>query len=84
MPYEDFNAGILKAGELTATVIRKRVEGWFQFSSDELAPMLKERDQLLHRVRQESNEEAIEQLKLELAQKKRCIHDAISIAKAKY
>ena len=24
MPYEDFNAGILKAGELTATVIRKR------------------------------------------------------------
>ena len=84
MPYEDFNAAVLQAGELTATIVRTRVEGWFQFSSDTLAPMIAERDQLLHQIRQESDETILLQLKQALTQKKRHIYDAVGIAKAKY
>ena len=34
MSYDDFNGCIIKAGELTALIVKKKCEGWFQFNRD--------------------------------------------------
>jgi hypothetical protein len=51
MSYDDFNKCILKAAELTAVKVSKKNEGWFQFSRAEVAPLLEERNKMLHQVR---------------------------------
>ncbi len=49
--YDDFNKCILRASELTTVKVSNKNEGWFQFSRAEMAPLLKERNKLLHQVR---------------------------------
>ncbi len=48
MDYDDYQEIILQAGMLTATHHKQQCEGWFQMSRATLAPLLKERNQVLH------------------------------------
>ena len=86
MSYEDFHDHVIKAGELTAMVIQRNCEGWFQFSRDTLAPLIETRNQKLHALRQLSNaNEAITTpLKDELRQMNRHVSDAVSLAKSRW
>jgi hypothetical protein len=38
MDYDKYNAAILKAGELTMAINKRKCEGWFQLSRATLAP----------------------------------------------
>jgi hypothetical protein len=38
--FTEFNASILQVGKLTATVLKEKCKGWFQFSQDMLDPLL--------------------------------------------
>jgi hypothetical protein len=51
MEYDDYQAMIMKAGELTTTHHKRKGDGWFQMSCTTLAPLLKEHNQLLHSVK---------------------------------
>jgi hypothetical protein len=55
MDYDKYNAAILKAGELTMTINRRKCEGWFQLNRATLAPLLTNCNQLLHAVKQSSH-----------------------------
>jgi hypothetical protein len=48
MDYDSYQELILQAGALTATHHKRQCEGWFQMSRATLAPLLKERNQVLH------------------------------------
>jgi hypothetical protein len=53
--YEDFNDTIKKAGEETALLVKSRCADWFQFNTEELAPPIEERNQLLHALCSSAN-----------------------------
>ncbi len=46
--YDEFQTVILKAGALTATYQKHQCNGWYQMSRATLAPLLKERNEVLH------------------------------------
>jgi hypothetical protein len=48
MDYNSYQEVILQAGALTATHHKCQCKGWFQMSHTTLAPLLKERNQVLH------------------------------------
>ena len=78
---------ILEAGKLTATVIKKKCEGWFQFSANTLPPLIKERNELLHTIRSSSHqlpEAAIINMKSNLQLQHRRIKATVSLAKANW
>ena len=87
MDYDTFNECVIKAGELTATIVKKKCEGWFQFSRESMAPLLEERNAALHNLRQvESSAPSliIDELKRELKVMKKKVADAVCIAKARW
>jgi hypothetical protein len=49
--YDDYQAIIMKARELTATHHKRQCDGRFQMSCTTLALLLKERNQLLHSIK---------------------------------
>jgi hypothetical protein len=48
MDYDTYQEAILQPGALTATHHKKQCTGWFQMSRTTLAPLLTERNQILH------------------------------------
>ena len=44
MDYDEYNAAILKAWELTMTINKRKCEGWFQLNRATLAPLLTNRN----------------------------------------
>jgi hypothetical protein len=55
MDYDEYNAAILRAGNLTMTINKRKCEGWFQLRCATLAPLLSSRNQFLHAIRQASH-----------------------------
>jgi len=51
MDYDSYQEAILQAGALTATHHKRKCEGWFQMSRATLAPLLTERNQVLHALK---------------------------------
>ena len=84
MEYDDYQATIMKAGELTATHHKRQCDGWFQMSRTTLAPLLKERNQLLHSVKrmQHLSTEIQASVQADLKRLNRHIAHAVSHAKA--
>jgi hypothetical protein len=48
MPYEDFNKEIKKVGKETPLLVKSKGNDWFLFNQDYLAPLIDERNQLIH------------------------------------
>jgi len=88
MDYEQFNKSILKAGEMTATIIKENCEGWYQYNRETIAPILDEKNKLLHKYRSlvgnNEPEEMISKVKKELNLKNKHAKEAISLAKARW
>jgi hypothetical protein len=55
MDYNEYNPEILRAGDLTMTINKRKCDGWFQLSQATLAPFLSSRNQLLHAIRRASH-----------------------------
>jgi hypothetical protein len=55
MDYDEYNAAVLKAGELTMTVTKQKCAGWFQLSRATPVPLLSNRNQLPHAVKRASH-----------------------------
>ena len=53
--YDNFMTAILQAARDTATKAKATDVGWFQRSQSTLAPIIEERNKLLHKVRQFTN-----------------------------
>ncbi len=51
MDYNEYNAAVLKARELTMTANKQKCKGWFQLSRATLTPLLSNRKQLLHAIK---------------------------------
>jgi hypothetical protein len=51
MDYDSYQEEILQAGALTATHHKRQCRGWFQMSQATLAPLLAERNQVLHAIK---------------------------------
>jgi hypothetical protein len=49
--YDSYQEVILQVGALTATHHKCQCEGWLQMSRTTLAPLLKERNQVLHAIK---------------------------------
>jgi hypothetical protein len=84
MEYDDYQAMIMKAGELTATRHKRQCDGWFLMSCTTLAPLLKEHNQLLHSVKRMQHLSAKIQATVQVDLKclNRHIAHAVSHAKA--
>ena len=52
--YDDFNQHIMTAGEFTATLVKEKCEGWFQFNRQELAPIIEQRNKTQHLLKRTS------------------------------
>jgi hypothetical protein len=50
MDYDEYNAAILKAGDLTMTINKKKFKWWFQLQCATLTPLLSS-----HAIRQASH-----------------------------
>jgi hypothetical protein len=83
MDYDEYNAAILKAGELTMTINKQKCEGWFQLSRATLAPLLTNRNQLLHAVKQSSHLPQSVQSTMQADLRRLNRHIAISVSHAK-
>ena len=46
--YDNFNECILKSGKQTATIIKHKCEGWFNFILETISPLLKQKNKLLY------------------------------------
>lgn len=66
--YDEFMATTLKAGELSAMIIKANGEGWYQFGHKALSPILDERNKALHMIRQATDipDEVLEHLQSKL------------------
>jgi hypothetical protein len=53
MEYDDYQETILQVGALTATHHKRQCEGWFQMSRIMLAPLTKDRNEILHAINHE-------------------------------
>ena len=86
MDYDEYNEIILKAGELTATTHKQTCDRWFQMSRSTLAPLLSERNKILHCVKQSAHlpPQIQATMKADLVRLNRHIAIAVSHAKAKY
>ena len=51
MDYDSYQEAILQAGALTATNHKKQCTGWYQMSRSTLAPLITERNQILHALK---------------------------------
>jgi hypothetical protein len=51
MDYDKYQEAILQAGALTATNHKRKCNGWFQMSRITLAPLITERNQVLHAIK---------------------------------
>jgi hypothetical protein len=82
--YDDYQEIILKAGMLTATYHKQQCNGWFQMSHATLAPLLKERNEVLHATNQCHHLPAViqETMRADLKQLNRHVAHAVSHAKA--
>ena len=51
LAYEEFNELVLAAGAETALLVKSTCDDWFQFSLDDLAPAIAERNTIIHTLR---------------------------------
>jgi hypothetical protein len=86
MDFTEFNASILQAGKLTATVLKEKCKGWFQFSRDTLNPLLTKRNQLLHTLCCSHNlasDDIVNTIHADLHRAQCHVNNAVSLAKSK-
>jgi hypothetical protein len=86
MEYNEYNAAILRAGDLTMIINNRKCEGWFQLSHGTLAPLLSSHNQLLHAIRRTSHLPKSVQATMQgdLQQLNRHVTISVSHAKAKW
>ncbi len=84
MEYDDYQEIILQAGVLTATHHKRQSEGWFQMSRITLAPLLKERNEILHAINHELPIVTQDIMQAELKCLNRHVAHAVTHAKAKW
>ncbi len=84
MDYDSYQEAILQAGALTATHHKKQCTGWFQMSRATLAPLLTERNQVLHALKctHHLSPDIHATMQSDLKQLNRHIVHAVSYAKA--
>jgi hypothetical protein len=84
MDYDSYQEAILQAGALTATHHKKQCTGWFQMSRATLAPLLTERNQVLHALKRTHHlsPDIHATMQSDLKQLNRHIAHAVSHAKA--
>ena len=83
MEYNDYQAMIMKAGELTATYHKHQCDGRFQMSHTTLAQLLKECNQLLHSVKRMQHLSAKIQATVQVDLKRLNHHIAHAVSHAK-
>jgi hypothetical protein len=84
MDFTEFNASILQSGKLTATVLKEKCKGWFQFSQDMLNPLLTKQNQLLHTLCRSHNlasDDIVNTIRADLRCAQCHVNDAVSLAK---
>ena len=84
MDYDEYQEAILQAGALTATHHKRKCNGWFQMSRITLAPLITERNQVLHAIKRNHHlSPAIHKtMQADLKRLNRHIAHAVSHAKA--
>ncbi len=86
IPYRDFNNLILAAGTETALLVTSTCDDWFQFLVNDLAPMIAERNGIIHTLRSACNlpPSIIITLCDSLQRLSKHVKDKVIIAKAKW
>jgi hypothetical protein len=86
MDYDEYNAAVLKAGELTMTVTKQKCAGWFQLSHATLALLLSKRNRFLHAVKHASHlpQSVQSTMQADLKRLNRHIPISVSNTKAKW
>jgi hypothetical protein len=81
--YTDYNAAILKAGEMTAVKTKRMRRGWFELSRDSLQPLCDAKNKAMHNVR--SVPEAIKPMwKQRVKELTKSVREQVEIAKTKW
>jgi hypothetical protein len=83
MDYDAYQEAILQAGALTVTHHKRKCNGWFQMSQTTLAPLLTERNHVLHAIKRNhhTSPDIHKTMQADLKQLNRHIAHAVSHAK---
>ena len=86
IPYSDFNNLILAAGNDTALLVTSICDDWFQFSVNDLAPLIAERNSFIHTLRSARDlpPSIVNTLRDSLHRLSKNVKDRVILAKAKW
>jgi hypothetical protein len=84
MTYDNFCEAVVRAGRETAVSIESKCEGWYTASKAILAPAIKEKNRLCHRLQKRNHLTAtyIDQLQQQLKDINKRNHDLVKLAKS--
>jgi hypothetical protein len=82
MDYKEFNEAIRQAGTKTVLSLKEGCKGWYMFSRNNLLPILEEKNQLVHTLRQQDHPMvASESLKCSLKRMSKQVKVMVLLAK---
>ena len=82
MDYEEFNDAIHQSGMNAAISLKVRWEGWYEICQTELMPIIEEKNQLVHTLRQKVHSvEAADLLRCSLKRVTKQVKDKVLLAK---
>ncbi len=85
MDYEEFNDAIRQSGMNTAIPLKEQCKGWYKFSQTELMPIIEEKNQLVHTLRQKVNTVEIDDLlRCSLKRMTKQVKDMVLLAKSRW
>jgi hypothetical protein len=86
MDYDDFNTAILDAGKAPIVTIKERYQGWYEFSKNDLMPIIEEKNRLVHTLRHTDGipDAAIISLKCHLKRVTKHVKDMVLLAKSRW
>ena len=86
MDYDDFNTAILDAGKATIVTIKERCQGWYEFSKNDLMPIIEEKNRLVHTLRHADGipDTVITSLKCHLKRITKHVKDMVLLAKSRW
>ena len=81
MDYKDFNEAIRQSGTKTVLSLKEQCKGWYMFSRNNLLPIIEEKNQLVHTLRQQDHPmEVTELLKCSLKRVSKQVRDIVLLA----
>ena len=86
MDYDDFNTAILDAGKASVMTIKERCQGWYEFSKNELMPVIEEKNRLVHTLRHADGipDAAIISLRCHLKRITQHVKEMVLLAKSRW